>query len=221
MRSEDYIELNDTWGAHNYHPLPVVLTRGKGVWVWDVEGRKYMDMLSSYSAINQGHLNDHIVGKAKEQLDALTLTSRAFHNDRLAPFLEHLCRVAGMEMALPMNTGAEAVETAIKLARKYSYELAGKPEDQGEIIVAENNFHGRTTTIVGFSTDPSARKGFGPFGPGFRAVPFNDLDAMGEAVNDNTIAILLSPSRPRPASSYRTTATSRASGSSVTGRASS
>lgn len=193
MKAEEYIELDNSWGAHNYHPLPVVIARAKGVWAWDVDGKKYLDMLSSYSAINQGHLNEHIVHRAREQLDTLTLTSRAFHNDQLGKFLRHLCRVAGMERALPMNTGAEAVETAIKLARKWSYESNGKPEDRGEILVCEHNFHGRTTTIVGFSSDPLSRKGFGPFGPGFVTVPFNDLEAVREAVNERTLGILLEP----------------------------
>jgi ornithine--oxo-acid transaminase len=193
MRTDDYVALDKTWGAYNYHPLPVVIAKGKGVWVWDVEGKKYLDMLSSYSAINQGHLNDYIVDRAKEQLDRLTLTSRAFHNDRLGPFLSHLCKIAGMEMALPMNTGAEAVETAIKLARKWSYENNNIPDGDGEILVCENNFHGRTTTIVGFSTDPLAKKGFGPFTPGFKVVPFNDIEAVRNSIHDRTIGILLEP----------------------------
>jgi ornithine--oxo-acid transaminase len=153
MTSEELKECESEWGAHNYHPLQVVISRAEGVWVWDVEGNKYMDMLSSYSAINQGHLHPYIISKVNEQLNKLTLTSRAFYNDRLGPFLKHLCEFAGMEMALPMNTGAEAVETAIKLARKWSYENREIPPGQGEIIVCENNFHGRTTTIVGFSSD--------------------------------------------------------------------
>ncbi len=193
MDSRDYMELESAWGAHNYHPLPVVITRAEGSWVWDVEGKRYLDMLSSYSAISQGHLHPHVVAKAKEQLDRLTLTSRAFYNDRLGPFLKRLCELAGMEMALPMNTGAEAVETAIKMARRWSYRSRGIPAEQGEIVVCENNFHGRTTTIVSFSSDPGSRDGFGPFTPGFRTIPFNDLQAFQEAINDRTVGILVEP----------------------------
>jgi ornithine--oxo-acid transaminase len=193
MDSRDYMELENTWGAHNYHPLPVVISRAEGSWVWDVEGRKYLDLLSSYSAISQGHINPHVIAEAKAQLDRLTLTSRAFYNDRLGPFLKRLCELAGMEMALPMNTGAEAVETAIKMARRWSYLNRGIPDSEGEIIVCENNFHGRTTTIVSFSSDPDSRDGFGPFTPGFRTIPFNDLDAFQEAINDRTIGILVEP----------------------------
>jgi ornithine--oxo-acid transaminase len=193
MDSKDYIEIENKWGAHNYHPLPVVINRAEGVWVWDVEGRRYLDMLSSYSAISQGHLNPHIIAKAKEQLDRLTLTSRAFYNDRLGPFLKRLCEISGMEMALPMNTGAEAVETAIKMARKWSHRGRGIPLNEGEIIVCENNFHGRTTTIVSFSSDAGSRDGFGPFTPGFRTIPFNDLDAFQEAITDRTVGILVEP----------------------------
>ena len=193
MKSEDYIELEAECGAHNYHPLPVVISKAKGVWAWDVEGKKYIDMLSSYSAISQGHLHPYIVSKVTEQLNRLTLTSRAFYNDRLAPFLKQLCQIAGMEMALPMNTGAESVETAIKLARKWSYENRDIPYGDGEIIVCENNFHGRTTTIIGFSSDKGTRDGFGPFTPGFVAIPFNDIGSFKKAINDNTIGILVEP----------------------------
>lgn len=193
MKTREFIETELEWGAHNYHPLPVVLSNAKGVWVWDVEGKKYMDMLSAYSAVSQGHLHPYIIEKVKSQMDCLTLTSRAFHNDRLGPFLKRLCKAAGMEMALPMNTGAEAVETAIKLARKWSYENRNIPADQGEIIVCNDNFHGRTTTIVGFSTDPDARDGFGPFSPGFKHIPFNDLDAFRKAITPNTVGIMLEP----------------------------
>jgi ornithine--oxo-acid transaminase len=193
MKSNEYMEVENTWGAPNYHPLPVVISKAKGSWVWDVEGKKYLDMLSCYSAISQGHLHPHIMAKTKEQLDRLTLTSRAFYNDRLGPFLKRLCELAGMEMALPMNTGAEAVETAIKMARRWSYNNRGIPAEQGEILVCENNFHGRTTTIVSFSSDSDSRDGFGPFTPGFRAIPFNDIPAFQEAIHDRTIGILVEP----------------------------
>ncbi|OGS42152.1 MAG: ornithine--oxo-acid transaminase [Euryarchaeota archaeon RBG_16_62_10] len=193
MKAKDYIKLEQTYGAHNYHPLPVVISKAKGVWVWDVEGKKYIDMLSSYSAINQGHLHPRIVKAAVDQLKRVSLTSRAFSNDRMGPYLKKLCKLAGMEMALPMNTGAEAVETAIKLARRYAHARRGIPEDKGEIIVCENNFHGRTTTIISFSSDPDSKKGFGPFAPGFVTIPYNDVRAFEGAVNENTIGILVEP----------------------------
>ncbi len=193
MKAKDYIELERKYGAHNYHPLPVVISKAKGVWVWDVEGKKYIDMLSSYSAINQGHLNDRIVKAATDQMRKVTLTSRAFSNDRMGPFLKKLCEVSEMEMALPMNTGAEAVETSIKLARRYGHQKRGIPESEGEIIVCQNNFHGRTTTIISFSSDADSRKGFGPFAPGFVTVPYNDLGAFKKAINKNTIGILVEP----------------------------
>ena len=193
MKAKDYIELEQRYGAHNYHPLPVVISRAKGVWVWDVEGKKYIDMLSSYSAINQGHLNDRIVKAAIDQLQKVSLTSRAFSNDRMGPFLRKLCEVSGMEMALPMNTGAEAVETAIKMARRYAHQKKGIPEDKGEIIVCENNFHGRTTTIISFSSDADSKKGFGPFAPGFVTIPYNDIEAFKKAINKHTIGILVEP----------------------------
>ena len=193
MKSEDYIQLEQTYGAHNYHPLPVVISKAKGVWVWDVEGKKYIDMLSSYSAINQGHLNDRIVKAAFDQIKRVTLTSRAFSNDRMGPFLKKLCEVSGMEMALPMNTGAEAVETSIKLARRYAHQKKGIPESEGEIIVCENNFHGRTTTIISFSSDPDSKKGFGPFTPGFVTIPYDDIPAFEKAINPKTIGILVEP----------------------------
>ena len=193
MKANDYVKLQEEYGAHNYHPLPVVISKAKGVWVWDVEGRKYIDMLSSYSAVNQGHLNDRIVRAATEQMKALTLTSRAFSNDRMGPFLKKLCEVSGMEMALPMNTGAEAVETSIKMARRYAHQKKGIPENGGEIIVCENNFHGRTTTIISFSSDPDSKKGFGPFTPGFVTIPYNDIAAFKKAINKNTIGILVEP----------------------------
>ena len=193
MKAKDYIELEQKYGAHNYHPLPVVITKARGVWVWDVEGKKYIDMLSSYSAINQGHQHPKIVKAAMDQMKRVTLTSRAFSNDRMGPFLKKLCKVSGMEMALPMNTGAEAVETSIKLARRYAHQKRGLPENEGEIIVCENNFHGRTTTIVGFSSDPGSRKGFGPFTPGFVIIPYNDIPAFKKAINSKTIGILVEP----------------------------
>jgi ornithine--oxo-acid transaminase len=193
VKAKDYIKLEQKYGAHNYHPLPVVISKAKGVWVWDVEGKKYIDMLSSYSAINQGHLNNRIVKAATEQLKRVSLTSRAFSNDRMGPFLKKLCQVSSMEMALPMNTGAEAVETAIKMARRYAHQKRGIPEDKGEIIVCEHNFHGRTTTIISFSSDEDSRKGFGPFTPGFVMIPYNDIEAFRKAVNKNTVGILVEP----------------------------
>ena len=193
MKAKDYIELEQTYGAHNYHPLPVVISKAKGVWVWDTDGKKYIDMLSSYSAINQGHLNDRIVKAAIDQMKKVTLTSRAFSNDRMGPFLKKLCEVSGMEMALPMNTGAEAVETSIKLARRYAHQKKGIPESAGEIIVCENNFHGRTTTIISFSSDPDSKKGFGPFTPGFVMIPYNDVPAFKKAINPNTVGMLVEP----------------------------
>ncbi|MCX6658507.1 MAG: aminotransferase class III-fold pyridoxal phosphate-dependent enzyme, partial [Euryarchaeota archaeon] len=193
MKAKDYIELEGTYGAHNYHPLPVVISKAKGVWVWDVDGKKYIDMLSSYSAINQGHLNDRIVKAAIDQMKRVTLTSRAFSNDRMGPFLKKLCEVSEMEMALPMNTGAEAVETSIKLARRYAHMKKGISENEGEIIVCENNFHGRTTTIISFSSDPDSKKGFGPFAPGFVTIPYNDIAAFKKAINSKTIGILVEP----------------------------
>ena len=193
LKAKDYIELEQKFGAHNYHPLPVVISKAKGVWVWDVEGKKYIDMLSSYSAINQGHMNDRIVKAAVDQLQRVSLTSRAFSNDKMGAFLKKLCDVSGMEMALPMNTGAEAVETSIKMARRYAHQKKSIPEDKGEIIVCENNFHGRTTTIISFSSDPDSKKGFGPFAPGFVTIPYNDTESFKKAINKDTIGILVEP----------------------------
>ena len=193
MNAKDFIRLDETYGAHNYHPLPVVLSKAKGVWVWDVGGKKYIDMLSSYSAINQGHLHPKIVRAAADQMKRVTLTSRAFHNDRMGAFLKRLCKVSGMEVALPMNTGAEAVETSIKLARRYAHMRRGIPEQEGQIIVCENNFHGRTTTIISFSSDPDSKKGFGPYTPGFVTIPYNDVGAFERAINPKTIGILVEP----------------------------
>ncbi|KUL38525.1 ornithine--oxo-acid aminotransferase [Streptomyces sp. NRRL F-4489] len=179
--------------AHNYHPLPVVISRAEGVWVEDVEGRRYLDMLAGYSALNFGHRHPALIEAAHRQLDALTLTSRAFHHDRLAGFAAALADLTGLDMVLPMNTGAEAVESGIKLARKWAYDVKGVPTDQATIVVAGGNFHGRTTTIVSFSDDPDARTGFGPYTPGFRTVPYNDLPALEAALDDTTAAVLIEP----------------------------
>ena len=193
LSSADIIQLAETYGAHNYHPLPVVLTKGEGVWVWDVEGRKFMDMLSSYSALNQGHLHPRVIDAATTQLNKLTLTSRAFHNDRFGEFCELICKTCDQESVLLMNTGAEAVETAIKAARKWGYKVKGVPENKAEIIACENNFHGRTTTIVGFSSEDQYRDGFGPFSPGFKLIPYSDLDALKAAITPNTVGFLVEP----------------------------
>ena len=183
----------DQYSAHNYHPLPVVIERAEGVWVWDVDGNRYMDMLSAYSALNQGHRHPAIIAAAHAQLEKLTLTSRAFHNDQMGPFLKELCKATGFERALPMNTGMEAVETAIKMVRKWGYKVKGVPADQAEIIVCENNFHGRTTTIVGFSSEEQYRSGFGPFTPGFKLIPYGDAGALAAAINENTVGFLVEP----------------------------
>ncbi|MFI8189489.1 ornithine--oxo-acid transaminase [Streptomyces sp. NPDC085946] len=191
--SEELIRAEEPVLAHNYHPLPVVVARAEGAWVEDVEGRRYLDMLAGYSALNFGHRHPALIEAAHRQLDRLTLTSRAFHNDRLASFAERLAALTGMDMVLPMNTGAEAVESGIKVARKWAYDVKGVPADRATIVVAADNFHGRTTTIVGFSTDETARSGFGPFTPGFRIVPYNDLAALEEAVDETTAAVLIEP----------------------------
>ncbi|MER5505773.1 ornithine--oxo-acid transaminase [Streptomyces sp. NPDC002766] len=194
MRSSaELIRAEEPVLAHNYHPLPVVVARAEGTWVEDVEGRRYLDMLAGYSALNFGHRHPALIEAAHRQLDRLTLTSRAFHNDRLAEFAERLAGLTGLDMVLPMNTGAEAVESGIKVARKWAYEVKGVPADRATIVVAAENFHGRTTTIVGFSTDETARAGFGPFTPGFRIVPYNDLAALEAAVDDTTAAVLIEP----------------------------
>ncbi|KOT37629.1 ornithine--oxo-acid aminotransferase [Streptomyces caelestis] len=179
--------------AHNYHPLPVVVARAQGAWVEDVEGRRYLDMLAGYSALNFGHRHPALIEAAHRQLDRLTLTSRAFHNDRLAEFARRLAALTGLDMVLPMNTGAEAVESGIKVARKWAYDVKGVPDGRATIVVAADNFHGRTTTIVSFSTDEVARSGFGPFTPGFRVVPYNDLAALEAAVDETTAAVLIEP----------------------------
>ena len=193
QESESAIELAQRVGAHNYAPLPVVLTRAEDVWAWDVDGRRYLDCLSAYSSVNQGHRHPRIVAALLEQANRLTLTSRAFYNDRMGPFLKLLCDTCEMDAALPMNSGAEAVETAIKLVRKWGYDVKKVPRDRAEIIVCRNNFHGRTTTIVGFSSDPIAREGFGPYGGGFRLIDFGDLDALEAAITPNTVGFLVEP----------------------------
>ncbi|MEJ2136764.1 MAG: ornithine--oxo-acid transaminase [Desulfofustis sp.] len=193
MKHQRYIELEETFGAHNYKPLNVVLHRGERVWVWDVNGNKYMDCLSSYSAVNQGHCHPKIIQALNDQSQLLTLTSRAFRNDQLGPLYEELCTLTNSHKVLPMNSGAEAVETAIKVVRKWGYQIKGVAEDRAEIIVCRNNFHGRTITIVGFSTDGSSRAGFGPFTPGFKIVPFGDAGALEAAITENTVGFLVEP----------------------------
>ncbi|RXS65979.1 ornithine--oxo-acid transaminase [Streptomyces sp. TM32] len=191
--SAELIQAEGPVLAHNYHPLPVVVARAEGVWVEDVEGHRYLDMLAGYSALNFGHRHPALIEAAHRQLDQLTLTSRAFHNDRLAGFAEGLAELTGLDMVLPMNTGAEAVESGIKVARKWAYDVKGVPADRATIVVAGGNFHGRTTTIVGFSDDDDARVGFGPFAPGFRTVPYNDLAALEAALDETTAAVLIEP----------------------------
>ena len=193
MESREYIRLEEKYGAHNYKPLDVVLARGRGVWVWDVEGNRYLDCLSSYSAVNQGHCHPKIVATLTEQASKLTLTSRAFRNDQLGLFYREICELTRSHKVLPMNSGAEAVETVIKAVRKWGYRVKGIPRNQAEIIVCANNFHGRTITIVGFSTDEHAREGFGPFTPGFTVVPFGDLTALERAITPNTVGFLVEP----------------------------
>ena len=191
--SEYFINLEDEYGAHNYHPLDVVLTKGEGVWVYDVDGNKYLDCLSAYSALNQGHDHPKIKQAMIEQLDRITLTSRAFRNDKLGLFYKKLADMTGYEMSLPMNSGAEAVETAIKVARKWGYQVKGIPRYDAEIIVAEGNFHGRTTTIISFSTTEEYKEDFGPFTPGFVTVPYGDIAAIEASINKNTAAVMLEP----------------------------
>ncbi len=193
METQQYIHIEDQFGAHNYKPLDVVLNRGKGVWVWDVEGRKYLDCLSSYSAVNQGHCHPKIRRVMLEQAEKLTLTSRAFRNDQLGLFYQEICELTNSHKVLPMNSGAEAVETVIKTVRKWGYRVKGVPEGQAEVIVCANNFHGRTITIVGFSTDESSREGFGPFTPGFKIIPFGDAKCLDEAITPNTVGFLVEP----------------------------
>lgn len=192
-RTSAAIALDDRYAAHNYSPLPVVAATAEGAWITDVDGRRYLDCLAAYSAVNFGHRNPVITAAAHAQLDAVTLVSRAFHSDRLGPFCQALAGLCGKDMVLPMNSGAEAVESAIKVARKWGTDVKGVPAGQSNIIVARNNFHGRTTTIISFSDDETARGGFGPFTPGFRAVPFGDHDAVAAAIDENTVAVLLEP----------------------------
>jgi ornithine--oxo-acid transaminase len=188
MNTKDYIQREDKYGAHNYHPLPVVLDRGEGVYVWDVEGKRYYDFLSAYSAVNQGHCHPKIVGAMKEQAEKLTLTSRAFYNSILGEFEEYITKYFGYDKVLPMNSGAEGDETALKLCRKWGYEKKGIPENEAKIIVCEGNFHGRTITIISMSTDPDSYKGFGPYTPGFITIPYNDTEALAKALEDPNVA---------------------------------
>lgn len=194
LSSKQAIALEEAYGAHNYHPLPVVLSRGEGVYVWDIEGKKYFDFLSAYSAVNQGHCHPRIKDAMIEQVGTLTLTSRAFYNDQLGLFEKYICEYFGFDKVLPMNTGAEGVETALKLARKWGHEVKGVAENQAKIIVAAGNFHGRTTTIVSFSTDEQARKSFGPFTPGFISVPYDDIAALEQALEqEGVVGFLIEP----------------------------
>jgi len=193
LNSQYYIDLEDKYGAHNYKPLDVVLTKGEGVWVEDIDGNRYLDCLSAYSALNQGHRHPKIVKALQDQLERITLTSRAFRNDQLGPFYKKLSDMTGYQMSLPMNSGAEAVETALKVARKWGYVIKGIPKYEAEIIVAAGNFHGRTITIISFSTEPLYKDAFGPFTPGFKVVPFGDLEAVRAAISPNTAAVMLEP----------------------------
>jgi len=193
LSGAEHIELVETFAAHNYHPLPVVVAKAEGAWVEDVDGNRYLDMLAAYSAVNFGHGNPELIAAAKSQLDRVTLTSRAFHNDQLGPLAKELAELCGMEAILPMNTGAEGVETAIKTARKWGYKKKGVAEGKAKIICCSENFHGRTTTIISFSTDPQCRDGFGPFTPGFEIVKYGDIDALEKAIDENTVAFLVEP----------------------------
>ena len=187
------IDTEDQYSAHNYNPLPIVIARGRGVYVWDEKGKRYFDMMSAYSALSHGHLHPRLVSALNTQLTQLTVISRAFYTDKLAPFLEKACELSGQDKALPMNTGAEAVETAIKAARKWAYNVKGVEKDKAEIITCEGNFHGRTIAIVGFSTEEQYKDGFGPFPPGFKNIPFGDADALEAAITPNTAAFLVEP----------------------------
>lgn len=191
--AQAHLDLVEAYGAHNYAPLPVVIARADGVWVEDADGKRYMDFLAAYSALNFGHSPTELIAVAKEQLDRVTLTSRAFQNDQLGPFCKELARFCGMEAVLPMNTGAEGVETAVKTARRWGYQVKGVPEGQAKIIVCDQNFHGRTTTIISFSTDPVAREGYGPYTPGFEVIPYGDIEALENAIDDRTVAFLMEP----------------------------
>ena len=192
-RSEELIRLAGEYGARNYNPLPIVISKAEGVWVEDPEGNRYMDMLSAYSALNHGHRHPKVIAALKEQADKVTLTSRAFNNDRMGPFFEKLAAFTGKNMILPMNTGAEAVETALKTARRWAYDVKKVPEDKAEIIVCSGNFHGRTITIISFSSEPAYKRGFGPLTPGFRIIPYGDIDALRAAINENTAAFMVEP----------------------------
>jgi ornithine--oxo-acid transaminase len=192
-RSGRFIEVEERFGAHNYHPLDVVIERAEGAWVWDVDGHRYLDCLAAYSAVNQGHCHPRLVKVLQDQAHKVTLTSRAFRNDQLGPFCQEICELTGFARVLPMNTGAEAVETAVKAARKWGYTVKGIPTDQAEILVFDGNFHGRTTTIISFSADEDYRFGFGPFTPGFKILPYGDLEAARAAMNPNVCAILVEP----------------------------
>jgi ornithine--oxo-acid transaminase len=187
------MHLEDTYAAHTYHPIEVVIERGEGPWVYDVDGKQYLDCLSAYSAVNQGHCHPRIIEAAAAQMQKVTLTSRAFFNDQLGPFMKQLCELTGYEMALPMNTGAEAVETAIKLARKWGYQMKGVPDNQAEIIVCQGNFAGRTTTLISFSSEEQYKADFGPLTPGFKTIPYGDADELEEAITPNTVAFLVEP----------------------------
>jgi ornithine--oxo-acid transaminase len=191
--TEDHIALVDRYSSRNYAPLPVVVAEGEGCWVTDVEGKRYLDLLSAYSALNFGHRHPALVAAAKEQLDRLTLTSRAFHNDQLGPFLRDLAELCEMDLALPMNSGAEAVESALKTARKWGYEVKGVAPDRATVIVCDGNFHGRTISVISFSSDPGSKENFGPLTPGFRSVPFGDADAFEAGIDDDTVAFLVEP----------------------------
>jgi ornithine--oxo-acid transaminase len=193
MKTEDYIRLENQYGAKNYKPLDVVLSRGEGIWVWDVEGKKYMDCLSSYSAINQGHCHPRILAAMKKQAEKLTLVSRAFRNDQLGPFYKEICERTQSHSVLPMNSGAEAVESAIKAVRKWGYQMKKVAPEKAEIIVCENNFHGRTLTIISFSSEPAYRDGYAPFTPGFKIIPYGDAGALEKAITPNTVAFLVEP----------------------------
>ncbi len=193
MKTKEYIDLEDRYGAHNYRPLDVVIDRGQGVWVYDVDGNRYLDCLSSYSALNQGHVHPKILSAMLEQAKKLTLTSRAFRNDQLPLFYKELSELTGYDMTLPMNSGAEAVETAVKLARKWAYQVKGVPRYHAEIITCENNFHGRTVSLISFSTEPLYRDDFGPFTPGFVTVPYGDASAIANAISPHTAAVLVEP----------------------------
>lgn len=192
-KSEELISLTDQYGAHNYHPLPIVISKAEGVWVEDPEGNKYMDMLSAYSAVNQGHRHQRIIQALKDQADKITLTSRAFHNDQLGPWYEKVAKLTGKGMVLPMNTGAEAVETALKAARRWAYDVKGVTENQAEVIVCEDNFHGRTMTAVSMSSSDEYKRGFGPMLPGIKVIPYGDIDALKTAITPNTAAFIFEP----------------------------